>query len=213
MRFYRSFRSNNEILGIRLSVLFMNPLFCPPQNPYYGAKCTGFVTSRVFTFGEKLWQLRSIHVPGKGWYLFPFILNTGGSPWNLPIISDPVLHHLNLNRCVDSEKGIPFIPQPLGKITRPLQFEWNEQRTLSIPSNDLRFNLFGGNLAYCIGCIYKEFIAFPEEQVIQGALIGFSEYGATKETVQREIDSLKKGGLGSKWTNDTIPIDLQNIIK
>lgn len=116
MKFRKKFYSSgNQVVGTSLSVLFLNPAICPPpDNPFYGARTRGFVTSRIVLFGEKLWQLRSIYAPGQGWFVFPFILNSGGSPWNEPILSDPVLEHLKLDRSLDNDKGIPEIPQPLG---------------------------------------------------------------------------------------------------
>jgi hypothetical protein len=197
-------------VGTRLSILFLNPKMCAPQNnPFYGAQVKSFVSSNIFKFGEKSWQLRSIWMPEKGWILIPFILNSGGSPWNEPILSDPVLKHLGLDRSIDMDKQIPFIPQPLGKIRFPLQFQWNEKRNLSIPQNDLRFNLLGGSLAECISTIHTNLDDIPDQDIIRNIMHKYSAFGASRESVEAEIHSIRKASLNqnnNQWTSECIPI-------
>jgi hypothetical protein len=201
--------SSNQVVGTCLSVLFLNPRICPPPgNPYYGARTREFVTSRIVTFGEKLWQLRSIHIPNNGWFVFPFILNSGGSPWNEPILSDPVLRYLKLDRSLDFEKGIPEIPQPLGVIQRPLNYEWNEKRKFTIAENDLRFNLFGGKLVTCISTIHDDLDEISDEAIIRTIVHKYSEFGATNESVDREIKSVRIGHSDCEWTDKTVPLSL-----
>lgn len=92
-------------------------------------------------------------MPDQSWFIFPFILNSRGSAWNEPILSDNVLKFLNLDRVLDLNRKVPKIIQPFGIIQKPLYFEWDEENSLNVPQNDLRFNMLGSILVTSITTI------------------------------------------------------------
>jgi hypothetical protein len=93
-------------------------------------KMTNMVPSSIrfmclrFSLGKD-WQIRSVLIDNSTWRIFPFIVNTGGALWNLPIISEGVTTLCGIDRSVmdlDRDHSARFyMPVPLGRITRPLK--------------------------------------------------------------------------------------------
>jgi hypothetical protein len=164
-------------LAAILEVLILNPLACPPKIcSYYGKSVARFTCSRLFFFGGKTWQLRSIKCSDQ-WRLFPFLVDTGGCAYNYPIISDPVLAYLGLDRAISAGSGDPKsvleVPLPLITSPDPFRQNWDSPRALEIQSSgDLRFNMVGEGSANAINFIHTLIKAAPRsnaDQILQVA--------------------------------------------
>ena len=219
-----------------LDVLLLNAHLCPPVNALYGTTSPQFVLSRIHHFGGKLWQLRSVRVWGQACYhVLPFVINTGGSSWDTPIIGDPALRTLGIgrddvrvvtrqslrvcNHCLSPDRvhdDVFELPNPIGRIRQPLALEWDRQRTdngLRMGTYDERMNLIGHELAECIVCanmVVKQVVAqhLTREAAVDGLRAAFEDLGSTHEAAAREIDALlcaPSASLGL-WTADTLPL-------
>jgi hypothetical protein len=143
-----------EDLCQRLELVITNPLSRPPDNPNYGKQVKGFTASRIFSFNGKLWQMRmrSIRIIGN-WFIFPFIIDTGGPQNRMPILSDPILKKFKLFRASSNSPDIVGIPSPFGYSQAPLTGTWGDSRAAIIQESDLKFNAFGSSEAQAIICL------------------------------------------------------------
>jgi len=207
--------------GTFLHTLFSSPEIVPPSQVRYGKEVCGFVVSKIFKFGDKLWQLRGICVSGR-WYLYPFVLAPAGSAWNHPIICDAVIkRHFDKPRAlltnVEDHSHLFFLPQPLMKLKRPLVGDWYHRDKADLRrkypqyEHDCRFNLLGGSLAHSIICM--EFLLrvrkrpFKEEDIVSAVIEVFDEFGPTEESVRSEIKAFKRGESDRPWTDDCLPFE------
>jgi len=209
--------------GAYLHTLFSSPEIVPPRQVEYGKEVCEFVVSKIFKFGDKLWQLRSICISGR-WFLYPFVFSplAAGTVWNRPIICDAVIEkHFGKPRSVlaidEDHSNLLLLPQPLAKITRPLVADWYYghkevlRRTYPQYQHDCRFNLLGGTLSQCIICV--EFLLrarkhpFKEDTIVNAVMEVFAEYGPTEESVRREIEAYKLGASDKQWKDYSLPFE------
>jgi hypothetical protein len=118
------------------------------KSHFLNGACYKAGAPKVFCFGERSWQHRRIYDVKSGrWSMFPFILDSGGCSHNTPIISDPVLRRLGLDRVI----GVPNqlqVPLPLCQNVDPFVQNWDHKRQHSlIRPDDLRFNTIGSTSA------------------------------------------------------------------
>jgi hypothetical protein len=156
---------------IDIGALILHPSRMCPRNSKYGAKVVKNIASAPQKYGEKIWQLRSVRVrsaPNKyEWRLLPFLLSTGVSEWNTPIICDKAIEHCGLYPGAYRGNSAPhfedfYIPQPFKTIQAPLCCDWDKDHLQKIRTSpqfrysspmqyyDIRCNLIGGSLAHII---------------------------------------------------------------
>ncbi|CAE7473940.1 unnamed protein product, partial [Symbiodinium microadriaticum] len=140
-----------------LDVLLLSPhLLRPPISQLYLRETTGFYASRVHYFKGKNWQLRSLKDGHGCFFIVPVIVNTGGSAYNRPIISDILLKHFipKFNRAIwgeKSTKGKIHFPTPLGDNFNLGAQGWNDAREKELDNmakeEAIMYNLIGHELA------------------------------------------------------------------
>ena len=139
-----------------MSVLFLNPLMCAPESPFYGKTTKSFKLSLIKSCDGKCWQLRTIHWQGQ-YFIVPFILNSGGVDSFAPIVHSRVIKAITgLDRSVLGDQSHKpeydrmTSPSPLGEV-RAFS-DWDDARARVIEEkspdpNDLRWNLIGHGFA------------------------------------------------------------------
>lgn len=146
-----------EQVSTTLETLILSPHLMCPQNEKYGCEVSCNLVSPIHFFGGKHWQLRSVKVRGK-WYLLPFVITSGGTPSDKPIVCDGVLAHFHIDKTtLDQDQpysGLFDLVHPF-TIKRPLCQEWDEVHKRSMLAKgynplDMRFNLIGSEAAGCI---------------------------------------------------------------
>jgi hypothetical protein len=163
-------------LAEKLSILVINQSMWCPKNPRYGARVMRFVSSKIFLFGGKSWQIRSIRDKTGKWYIFPFLIDSGGCCWNTPIISDPVLKFLNLDRDKERDSQHPdtnlLVPLPLQHSPNPFAQDWGIRGQIITPDN-LIFNMIGSESACILELIEHSFRMKPDAtyQEVHSALL------------------------------------------
>jgi hypothetical protein len=216
-------------------LVLMDPDAICPDNPLYGAVVTRNVCSSIFSFHAKLWQLRSIYISSSNeWRLFPFILNTGGVPWNYPILCDRTiamcgLDPTNYRRSLDASYQLVTVPQPFKPIRAPLSTNWDDDRVEKArkkgpefdPVLNPRFNMLGGEVVLAIGAIHLSVCSKLTadtldddaiNSIVQLVLDNYSAqpYGADDFSVREEIKAQIIGRQSQKqgctWTANTLPI-------
>jgi hypothetical protein len=215
----------NIVIGTSLNFFFANPRQACPRNPLYGAKVKGFGSSIIHQFGQeagegKLWQLRSVQVgKTKDWFILPFVINTGGSPWNKPIISEQSKNIIGLNEIHHKESQnqsqILRMPTPLGIIPAPLSQDWDCYGRNAIQSDDVRFNLVGQELAHIIGTINDDLDLFNVSAEIRHILVDtlvkrYEHLGVKdmRKFIEMEFDAMNASQRsGKSWDSDTLPFD------
>jgi hypothetical protein len=213
----------NCVVGTSLKFSFVNRRLVCPKNRLYGAKVKGFVVSKIHHFSEikgqgNLWQLRSVQV-GMDWFILPFILNTGGSPWNKPIISRQAMNKIGLEyvdkktiNSVENHSHLLRMPTPLGIIPSPLDFDWDEFRKDEIEDEDLSFNLVGQELAEILLTINAmnsiDMPAHVRNRISHQIAAEFEHVGATFESIEKEFDAMNSSRKsGNTWTSESLPFD------
>lgn len=203
-----------ESMRTTLDVLLLNPCLCPPLNAAYGARTSGFVLSHVHRFGGKPWQLRSVRVRGQAYHIVPFVVNSGGSSWDTPIVGDATLARLGIARdesgVLDRAHDDVFeLPNPVGRIRRPLVLEWDQRHT----EEDVRMNLVGHELALMIATVDKFARCVKTGRLDRdAALVCLLDddlcVDADRADLERELDALLAAPLPCEglWTTDTLPL-------
>ena len=204
-----------------LDVLLLSPHLCPPLNTLYGARSNGFVLSRIHRFNGKLWQLRSVCVHGREYRVLPFVINTGGSSWDTPILGDPALALLGIGRddagVLDrAHDDVVELPNPVGRIRHPLSVEWDRQRTekgLLSGTYDVRMNLVGHELAAAIVLADGHARDVQAGRVSRQTAIAclasaFEDLGSSIDAATREIDALLVAPTADRglWTGESLPL-------
>jgi hypothetical protein len=208
-------------LATLLDILIRNPSTCPARMcSLYGKNVARFTCSRIFDFGDKAWQMRSIRSSSGQWKLFPFIVDTAGCPYNYPIISGPVLANLGLDRTI-SPGNNPMdaleVRLPLSISPDPFRQTWDSPRALEIRSSgDLRFNMVGGENAQAILYIYGHLRFHPdpnEAQIrqmvtsIMGPLMEVTE--EVKTCFQNELKEMRRHLSSPDWDHAFDENDLE----
>jgi hypothetical protein len=165
------------------------------------------VTSKVFSFGGKSWQIRSIKDKKNGkWHIFPFLVDSGGCGWDTPIISDPVLKFLNFDRDKERDSGNPaanlLVPLPLRDSSNPFAQDWGVRGHIIDPNN-LIFNMVGSESAYALELIEHSFRIKPDAAYHE-VLIAFLKDIRLRNLLDNDLFRVKKNlcRLGSevyKW--------------
>ena len=125
--------SGGVMTETRLDVLLLSPHLRPPISQLYLREATGFYASRIHYFKGKNWQVRTLKDGHGCFFIVPVIVNTGGSPYNRPIISDVLLKHFmpKFDRAIwgeKSTKGKIHLPTPLGDDFNLAAQGWNDAR-------------------------------------------------------------------------------------
>ena len=125
--------SGGVMTETRLDVLLLSPHLRPPISQLYLREATGFYASRIHYLKGKNWQIRSLK-DGRGcFFIVPVTVNTGGSAYNRPIISEVLLRHFipKFDRAISGEKstkGKIHLPTPLGDDFNLGAQGWNDAR-------------------------------------------------------------------------------------
>jgi hypothetical protein len=205
----------------KFSILVTNKRMWCPMNPLYGAEVPRFVTSKIFTFGNKRWQLRSIQNKGTDkWHVFPFLIDTCGCEWNTPIISDPVLRFLGYDRESARDSADPssklVVPQPLKIAGNPFKQDWGSRGEF-VAANNLIFNMIGSQNAVAVELIEGIIGANPQttNAVVKALLSrqsGFQHIAMDEKQLDEHIDEARKRAQTPQnwmdtWDQVHLPID------
>ena len=219
----------------RVEVLFLNPSLCCPDHQDYGKECNEFFASTIFRFSGKLWQLRTVikkdaEKKKDKYFLFPFVINTGGSAWNRPIMSDEALQCMDkaFSRTAPERAKCGIVmPTPLGDMIDPTQQVWDDDRKANTAYTKcpVKYNLVGHELAGAIDVINALVMwrrltddAADGPHLDPDAVLAYDLHRAAKThahdlhlndgvlytLMRREASAMSSSG--SEWTEDKLPI-------
>jgi hypothetical protein len=216
------FADKDMEISRKFEILFLSPNLLCPRNPRYGSRVNRFVVSKLFGFGGRYWQLRTVQTPRNGHYvLLPFFIDPQGSHYNRPIFSDASLSFLGFQAAdrailsgVDRPNQHLRVPLPLGLAQNPFSSQWGSDREREIRPDDLRFNLIGSENASAIMWLHHAVRHQPnDEQVLQVVLRDMTEdfqmQKVPSDFLQREITALRESIMhgGNLWNEREVPID------
>jgi hypothetical protein len=148
-------------------------------------------------------------------------VDTGGCPYNYPIISDPVLANLGLNRVISAGNGAPRstleVPLPLVLSPDPFRQNWGSPCALEIKSSgDLRFNMVGEESAMAINFIDGHLDANPdlnEDQILSKVISNVARFIQVSENVRNrlriELKEMRRHINSPDWDHDFDENDLE----
>ncbi|CAE7343171.1 unnamed protein product [Symbiodinium microadriaticum] len=212
----------------RLDVLLLSPYLRPPISQLYLREATGFYASRVHYFMGNNWQLRSLKDGHGCFFIVPVIINTGGSAYNRPIISDILLKHFipKFDRAIwgeKSTKGKIHLPTPLGDNFNLGAQGWNDAREKELDNmakeEAIMYNLIGHELAdVIVECnqLARNLQAMRERKsedylheyyndTVEETARGFKHVGATVDGVKREVESMMLDPM-TDWGKSSLPV-------
>jgi hypothetical protein len=207
----------------KFETLFLSPNLLCPRNPRYGSRVNRFVVSKLFGFGGRYWQLRTVQTPHNGHYvLLPFLIDPQGSDYSQPIFSDASLSFLGFHAVdqailcgVDHPNQHLHVPLPLGLAQNPFSSQWGSDREREIQPDDLRFNLIGSENASAIMWLHHAVRHQQnDEQVLQAVLRDMTEdfqmHNVPRDFLEREITALRESIMhgGDLWNESEVPINL-----
>ena len=160
-----------------------------------------------------------MRVRNGAYHVLPFVVNTGGSSWDTPIIGDPALAHLGIRRdeAAVLDRGhddVLEVPSAVGPIRQPLALEWDIQRIEHgerLGTYDIRMNLVGHEFAQSITVagVYATLVeqrAITRELAVELLARQYAAFGSTLDAAAREIDALLAAPRDGVWTAETLPL-------
>ncbi|CAE7265847.1 unnamed protein product [Symbiodinium sp. CCMP2456] len=177
----------------------------------------------------KNWQLRSLKDGHGCFFIVPVIVNTGGSAYNRPIVSDILLKHFipKFDRAIwgeKSTKGKIHLPTPLGDNFNLGAQGWNDAREKELHNmakeEAIMYNLIGHELAdVIVACneLARNLQAMRERKkredylheyysdTVEETARGFKHVGATVDGIKREVESMMLDPM-TDWGKSSLPV-------
>ncbi|CAK9028604.1 Sulfhydryl oxidase 1 (Quiescin-sulfhydryl oxidase 1) (OsQSOX1) [Durusdinium trenchii] len=221
--------SGGVMTETRLDVLLLSPHLRPPISQLYLREATGFYASRIHYFKGKNWQIRSLKDGPGCFFIVPVIVNTGGSAYNRPIISDVLLKHFipKFDRAIwgeKSTKGKIHLPTPLGDDFNLGAQGWNDAREKELDNmakeEAIMYNLVGHELAnvivQCDGLAgnlqamredneREDFLHEYYQKTVEATAKRFKHVGATADGIKREVESMMLDPM-TDWGKSSLPV-------